>query len=108
LGLFLALGLFVWRTASRLARQTHDDPEFGPWMPLLMRMVQVSLIGYGAAGAFLSLAYLDLPYYIAGFVVICDSMVRRRVRGAANAEPRMNGGQGSASAVGRPVAGASR
>jgi hypothetical protein len=43
-----------------------------------MRMVQVSLIGYAAGGAFLSLAYLDLPFYIIGFVVLCDALLRRR------------------------------
>jgi probable O-glycosylation ligase (exosortase A-associated) len=80
LGLFLLLGLTTWWTAGRLARKTRDDPEFGPWMPLLMRMTQVSLIGYAVGGAFLSLAYLDLPYYIVGYVVICDALVRQRAR----------------------------
>lgn len=85
LGLFLAIGLTTWRTASRVARATRDDPEFGAWMPLLMRMVQVSLIGYGAGGAFLSLAYLDLPYYIVGFVVLGDNLVKRRALQLAKA-----------------------
>ena len=78
LGLFLALGVVTWFSAARLARQTRDDPEFGSWMPLLMRMVQVSLVGYGVGGAFLSLAYLDLPYYIVGFVVTATALVRNR------------------------------
>lgn len=80
LGLFLFLGLTTWITAGRLARRTRDDPEFGPWMPLLMRMVQVSMIAYAVGGAFLSLAYLDLPYYIMGFVVLCDALTRSRAR----------------------------
>lgn len=78
LGLFLTLGVLTWRTAGRLARQMKDDPEFGPWMPPLMRMVQVSLIGYAAGGCFLSLAYLDLPYYIIGFVITAVALVRNR------------------------------
>jgi len=80
LGLFLLLGLVTWFSAGRLARLTKDDPEFGPWMPLLMRMVQVSLIGYGTGGAFLSVAYLDLPYYIIGFVVTATALVRNRAQ----------------------------
>jgi probable O-glycosylation ligase (exosortase A-associated) len=78
LALFLAMGLLTWINAGRLAKRTKDDPEFGSWLPLLMRMVQVSLIGYAVGGAFLSLAYLDLPYYIMGFVVTATALVGRR------------------------------
>ena len=86
LGLFLLLGLVAWRTAGRLARESKDDPEYGSWMPMLMRMVQVSIIGYAAGGAFLSLAYLDLPYYIMGFIVTCHALMQRRRKAAAAAE----------------------
>lgn len=78
LALFLALGVTTWRAAGRLARISATDAEWGAWMPTLMRMVQVSLIGYGIGGAFLSLAYFDLPYYIVGYVVLCDAIVRQR------------------------------
>lgn len=77
LGLFLLLGVTVWVVAGRTARAAQEVPEFEPWMPLLMRMVQVSLIGFGAGGAFLSVAYLDLPYYIMGFVVLSQRLVNR-------------------------------
>ena len=83
LGLFLGLGLTVWLAAGRLARQVKDDPEFGGWVPHLMRMVQVSLIGYASGGAFLSVAYLDLPYYIMGFVVLCSAVIKERAAAAA-------------------------
>lgn len=83
LGLFLLLGLVAWWTAGRLARESRDDPEYGSWMPMLMRMVQVSMIGYAAGGAFLSLAYLDLPYYIMGFIVTCHALMQRRRKEAA-------------------------
>jgi len=78
LAFFLLLGLATWVTAGRIARAAKDDKELGPWMPTLMYMVQVSLIGYAAGGAFLSLAYLDLPYYIMGFVVSSSALLRRR------------------------------
>ena len=83
--LVLLLGAVTWLSAGRLARQSKDDPEFGSWMPLLMRMVQVSLVGYGAGGAFLSLAYLDLPYYIMGFVVTAAALVRNRAKAVVSA-----------------------
>lgn len=77
LAIFLGTGLVAWLTASGVARRAAAVPEFATWMPLLMRMIQVSLIGYAAGGAFLSLAYLDLPFYIIGFVVLCDGLLRR-------------------------------
>jgi len=87
LGLFLLLGLLSWRTAARVARQARDDEELGPWLPLLMRMVQVSLIGFAVGGAFLSLAYVDLPYMIIGFVVLGDALLKRRARHGVAAPP---------------------
>ena len=77
LGLFLLLGATVWVVAGRTAREAQAIPAFEPWMPLLMRMVQVSLIGFAAGGAFQSVAYLDLPYYIMGFVVLSQRLVSR-------------------------------
>lgn len=75
-GLFVLLGVLTWRRAGMLARRTAGDPEFGHWVPVLMSMVQVSLVGFAVGGAFLSLAYFDLPYYIVAYVVMVDAMVR--------------------------------
>jgi probable O-glycosylation ligase (exosortase A-associated) len=80
LGIYLLLGLWTWFGAGRLARLTADDPEFSPWVPLLMRMTQVSLIGFGIGGAFLSLMLLDLTYYIPGVVVLTHATVHERLR----------------------------
>jgi putative inorganic carbon (HCO3(-)) transporter len=114
LGLFLLLGLVTWFTASVLAKQTKNDEELGSWMPMLMRMVQVSLIGYAAGGLFLSLAYLDLPYYLLGFVVISGAIAKRRLaqvkQAALNAklgiQPKgamaANGGSGGAAPAALP------
>ena len=104
--LFLGLGATTWLTASSIARQCKDDAEFGPWMPLLMRMVQVSLIGYAAGGAFLSLAYLDLPYYIIGFVVSCSILLRKRASQAGKAGAASV--TATATAVAKPPAVSSR
>lgn len=82
--LFLMLGGFTWRTAGRLARQTRGDPELGHWVPLLMPMVQVSLIGYAVGGAFLSLGYFDLPYYIMAIVSLTQATLNERRRGGVS------------------------
>jgi probable O-glycosylation ligase (exosortase A-associated) len=80
LAMFVGMIAATWWRAGRLRRLTRDDPEFGSWVPLLMPMVQVSLVGYAAGGAFLSIGYLDVPYYIMGLVVVADATVRERLR----------------------------
>ena len=97
LGLFLLLGLVTWFRAGRIARETRNDPAFGSWMPVLMRMVQVSLIGFAAGGAFLSLAYLDLTYYLIGYVVICSGILRRQRAQETQSRPQTPAGVATAS-----------
>lgn len=75
---FIGIGLTAWIRATRLSRMTKDDPEFGAWVPLLMPMIQVSLIGFAIGGAFLSLAYLDVPYYVVALVVVVDATLSDR------------------------------
>ncbi len=41
-------------------------------------MVQVGLVGYAAGGAFLSLAYFDLPYNMMIMVVLARKWVETR------------------------------
>lgn len=85
--LFLGLGLVTWRTASVVARRATGDPELSTWMPLLMRMVQVSLVGFAVGGAFLSLAYHDLPYYMVAFVAISHALLAQREKAVAAIPP---------------------
>jgi probable O-glycosylation ligase (exosortase A-associated) len=80
LALFLMLGLATWFSASSLIRSTRNDPEFKDWVPLLMRMTQVGLVGYASGGAFLSLMHLDAMYYLVGVVILTHATVREQVR----------------------------
>lgn len=75
LGLYLALWLTAWLKAGRLARQAELIPSLSAWLPMLMRMTQVGLIGFAVGGAFLSLAYLDLPFYFMGYVILAQVLV---------------------------------
>lgn len=63
LGLFLLVGIFAWLRAQQVIRVCKTDPD-RKWASDLAAMVQVSLIGYAAGGAFLGMAYFDLPYHL--------------------------------------------
>lgn len=77
-GLLLFLTLFVvtWRTGSRVIRHCRDKEELA-WAAMLARMCQVSIIGYMTAGAFLTLAYYDLIYYIIAILITLDKVLIR-------------------------------
>jgi putative inorganic carbon (hco3(-)) transporter len=74
--LYLLLGWMTWRMATRTSKMAKNDPEFKDWVPLLMRMSQVSLMGFASGGAFLSLMHLDVTYYIMGLIFMTHASVR--------------------------------
>lgn len=75
--LFLMIWITTWRTASWLRSSKNRRPET-KWCADLASMAQVSLIGYGVGGAFLSLSYFDLPYIIMILVVLTTMWVRKQ------------------------------
>jgi putative inorganic carbon (hco3(-)) transporter len=79
IGLFIFLGIFVstYIWAGRLRREAMNIPE-ARWASDLGAMVQVSLIGFGVGGAFLSLVYFDLPYYLMMMVVLARVWVLKK------------------------------
>jgi len=78
-GLFFFLAIWVssYWWAWRIRREARDIPE-ARWAVDLATMAQVALIGYAVGGAFLDLAYFDLPYNIMVLVVLTRVWVRRR------------------------------
>jgi probable O-glycosylation ligase (exosortase A-associated) len=74
LGLFLLLAVFTWFTASRVARDA-DKAEATKWLGDLCRMVQVSMVAYATAGAFLGLAYFDLYYSLVMIVIAAQQIL---------------------------------
>jgi putative inorganic carbon (HCO3(-)) transporter len=67
--LFMSIGLTAWFRAGRLIKNLKNQPEM-QWAADLARMCQVSLIGFAAGGAFLSLAYFDMPYNVVAMIVL--------------------------------------
>jgi putative inorganic carbon (hco3(-)) transporter len=87
LALFVSMWLATWLMAGRLKRDAAKIPE-ARWAGDLGSMAQVSLIGYFIGGAFLSLAYWDLPYYVLAAVVLANLWVRQQ---AWKTEPQLRG-----------------
>jgi probable O-glycosylation ligase (exosortase A-associated) len=61
--LFMVIALVTWRRGNQIIRACKRDPE-RKWAADLASMLQVSFVGYAAGGAFLGLAYFDLPYHL--------------------------------------------
>jgi hypothetical protein len=73
--------LGIWFSTYRVAgwlRKNGRDQEETKWAADLGAMVQVSLVGYAAGGAFLSLSYFDLPYNMMILVVVAKAWVCSR------------------------------
>jgi probable O-glycosylation ligase (exosortase A-associated) len=77
LTLFLAIWFSAWRSAAWLRKNANEVPQ-AKWGGELGAMCQVSLVGYLVGGAFLSLAYFDLPYDIMAMVVLARVWVQRK------------------------------
>jgi len=80
IGLFLFLTMWVltFFTASKTIRKTKNIEELR-WANILSRMVQVSMIAYATGGAFLGLAYFDLPYHLMTIVVLTQLIVKKHL-----------------------------
>lgn len=101
LGLFLLLGILTWRTGAWIIRNTKRMDEY-KWASSLATMIQVSLIGYAVGGAFLSLLYFDLPYYLMSAMVVTRVLLEKELKkkaALATAEKRA----GSLQQFGKPV-----
>jgi putative inorganic carbon (hco3(-)) transporter len=72
--LFVSIGALTWMAASDGKKKAKGLPGF-EWVAPLLDMSKVSMVGYGVGGAFLSLAYFDVPYYVMVVVVATRALV---------------------------------
>lgn len=72
--LFLSFWFSTYRTAGWLRKNARKISE-AQWAAELGAMTQVGLVGYAVGGAFLSLAYFDLPYNMMVMVVLAKQWV---------------------------------
>lgn len=89
LALYLALGITTWRSASAIVRHSLPYADL-KWAADLARMIQVSLLGFAVGGAFLSLAYFDVPYYLMAAVVATRVIIEHELKERAPAKKLWN------------------
>ncbi len=73
LALFLLLMAFALRTGARIQKFSKDRTDL-KWAFNLAAMAQVSIIGYAVGGAFLSMPYYDLYYYLIALLVLLEKV----------------------------------
>ncbi len=85
--LYLAIGVSTWLTCRKVSKLARGRPELKS-LGDLGSMLQVSMVGYATGGAFLSLAYFDLPYYLMAASVATLAVAHRlSVQPVAPAQP---------------------
>ena len=75
---FLLVWAMVWRDAAWLRKHAARIPE-AKWCADLGGLCQATLVGYLVGGAFLSLAYFDLPYNVMAILALTRAWVARKM-----------------------------
>lgn len=88
-GFFLYMTLLgmTWTKCNKIIRIAKTRPD-ALWARDLATMIQVSLVGYLSAGAFLGLAYFDYYYHLVAVVVIVHHLVATESSPAAASDKR--------------------
>lgn len=84
LALFVGLLSITWFSGSRIIRACKGNSEL-LWAENLARMLQVTIIGYMSAGAFLGLAYFDYIYHIIAIMIMLKVLVLEATKQPADA-----------------------
>lgn len=102
--LFLLIAILTWRTASSVIREAKKS-DATKWLVDLCLMLQVSLIGYGVAGAFLGLAYFDLYYNLVAIIVLAKRLIAEQPAASDNSQEELDkrGRRETPSFVRRPI-----
>ena len=75
-GLFLLFWALMWRMCNQIVKATeHRAAE--RWAYWVAQMTKVSLVAYLVGGAFLNLAYWDMPYFLFVAVAVTRWVVRQ-------------------------------
>jgi probable O-glycosylation ligase (exosortase A-associated) len=81
--LFLCFWATVWGMCSQVAAMGRRSPE-NEWAYWLAQMLKVSIVAYLVGGAFLNLAYWDVPYYLFVAIAVTRCALRDAAGSVAN------------------------
>ena len=84
--IFLMLGTIAFFTCSRTIKLSRASLEY-KWSGDLAKMLQVSLVGYAAAGTFLNVATFDLYYHVLSIIVMNRILVGQENQGRVLSTP---------------------
>lgn len=85
LGIFIALLLASWRNCRRVRKSTRNIPEMR-WAFDMASMLQVSLVAFMAAGAFLPMSYFDLSYQLIALSAVLLTFCSQQLANAGTRE----------------------
>lgn len=77
-GLWFCIYLSSWFVARNIIKLAANRQDL-KWASLLARMLQCSLIAYAAGGAFLGLAYFDLPFHLVITLVAVQHLLKKQL-----------------------------
>lgn len=78
---FMLIGLAAFMTCAKTHKLARGDPNL-KWASDLSKMMQVSLVGYAAAGTFLNVATFDLYYHVLAIVIMTRVIVKKELQQA--------------------------
>ncbi|MHB8426020.1 MAG: putative O-glycosylation ligase, exosortase A system-associated [Gammaproteobacteria bacterium] len=88
--LFLALLAASWRSCGQVRKKTRNSPE-NKWAYDLASMLQVSLVAFVAAGAFLPMTYFDLTYQLMALCALLRGYLLQQSENETLAELHQDG-----------------
>ena len=87
LALFLGLLFVTWRNCSRVRKRTLNIPAMR-WAFDMASMLQVSMVAFMAAGAFLPMSYFDLSYQLMALSAVLAAFCMQQIQGRQSLELR--------------------
>ena len=90
LGLFLLLLFVSYRVGTKIITSTRGRPDLA-WARSLATMLQIAMVGYATAGAFLSLGFFDLYYALLAIMTATQVVVRKELASPSEAKAAAGG-----------------
>jgi probable O-glycosylation ligase (exosortase A-associated) len=75
--MFMTIFTTAFFIARRVGKVATAAEEKYRWIAALASMIQVSLVAYATGGAFLSLAYFDLPWHLVAITLLLQQLLKR-------------------------------